>query len=418
VNILRRLPLSRLLLLCGVVVAVGVGATALAMALGTGPTPPPKPLAEAVHDALSAPKLSGVSARIQFTDHLLEGANLESSGGEGGGLASNPLVAGATGRLWIGTEGHARLELQSEQGDTQILYDGQTVELYDAATNTLYRYTPPTESDGASSSDDASSSTSQSSNGGSGAAILPPPGSECPPTCSSAPQHGVPTVAEIEEVITHASKHADISGATPSDVAGQPAYTVRISPRENGGLIGGAELSWDADNGVPLRAAIYSTTSSSPVVELTATEVSYGPVESSTLDFTPPASAKVEEVTLPDKHGSDNPGSGASGSDTPGSEPSGSTTGGAPASGEKPHVSTSGKGLGAIVLVESPVKAGAKETTPSELEGLPKVSINGTSATELPTPLGTLLTFERAGMRYLLAGSVTPASIEAFARGL
>jgi outer membrane lipoprotein-sorting protein len=377
-NILRRLPLYRLLLLCGVVVAVGIGATALAMALGAGPTPPPKPLADAVHDALSAPKVGGVSARIQFTNHLLEGSNLASGGdGEASQLSKSPLVSGASGRLWIGSEGHARLELQSEKGDTQILYDGQTVSLYDAATNTLYRYTPPTQSGS------ASSTTGQDSSG---------VGS------SSAGDHQIPSVAEIEEGIAHASKHADVSGASPSDVAGQAAYTVRVSPRENGGLIGGAELSWDAGNGTPLRAAIYSTASSSPVIELAATEVSYGPVESSTLDFTPPASAKVEVLTLPTKHSSNT---------------SGSSSG-----GEQPHVSTSGKGLGAIVLAESPVKAGSKEAIPSGLEGLPKVSINGTSATELPTPLGTLLTFDRAGIRYLLAGSVTPASIEAFARGL
>ena len=47
--LLRRLPLSRLLLLCGLVVVAGISVTALAFALGTGPTPPPKPLADAVH---------------------------------------------------------------------------------------------------------------------------------------------------------------------------------------------------------------------------------------------------------------------------------------------------------------------------------------------------------------------------------
>ncbi len=376
-NILRRLPLSRLLLLCGTIVAVGIGVTALAMALGAGPTPPAKPLAEAVHDALSAPKIDGVSARIQFTNHLLEGANLASDGGEASQLSSSPLVSGASGRLWIGANGHARLELQSEKGDTQILYDGQNVSMYDASTNTLYRYVPPAGSD---------------------TTIHPPPASECPPTCPSAPDHEIPTVAKIEEALAKASTHADISGATPTDVAGQAAYTVRVSPRENGGLIGGAELSWDANTGVPLRTAIYSTTSSAPVVELATTEISYGPVESSTLDFTPPANAKIEEVTLPTRHGS--------GSSSPSD------------GGEKPKLSTHGKGLGAIALLESPVKPGAKETTSSQLESLPKVNINGTSASELPTPLGTLLTFERAGVRYLLAGSVTPASIEAFARGL
>lgn len=383
-NVLRRLPLSRLLLLCGVVVTVGIGATALAMALGAGPTPPPKPLADAVHAALTAPKVSGVSARIQLTDHLLEGANLASSGGAAGKLASDPLITGASGRLWIGSEGHARLELQSEEGDTQILYDGHSLSLYNAATNTLYRYTPPAGSSG----DSSGSGWAPGGAGSSGQGA----------NTSGAVQGQVPSVAEIEEAITHAGKHLDVSGATPADVAGQAAYTVHVSPRENGGLIGGAELSWDANNGVPLRAAIYSSTSAAPVIELAATSISYGPVESSTLDFTPPASAKIEEVTLPTKHAT-----GASDS---------------PSDHAKPRVSTSGKGLGAIALVESPVKTVSGDTTSSELEDLPKVDIDGTSATELPTQLGTLLTFERAGIRYLLAGSVTPASIEAFARGL
>jgi outer membrane lipoprotein-sorting protein len=385
VNILRRLPLSRLLLLCGLVVVVGIGATALAVAIGTGPTPPPKPLAEAIHDALSAPKVSGVSARIQLTDRLLEGANLASGNGQASQLTSSPLLSGASGRLWIGSDGRARLELQSEKGDTQILYDGHTASLYDASTNTLYRYVEPTES-----SDAASPGASSTTGTGSGGSDSTSPG---------AAHDTIPSVAQIEEGIAHASAHVDVSGATPTDVAGQAAYTVRVSPRENGGLIGGAELSWDAVHGVPLRAAVYSTTSASPVIELAATDISYEPIESSTLDFSPPADAKVEEVKLPAKHGPDGSGSTESGSD-------------------HPHVTTHGQGLGAIALLESPVKAGAKETIPSELEALPKVSINGVSASELPTQLGTLLTFERAGVRYLLAGSVTPSAIEAFARGL
>jgi hypothetical protein len=377
-NILRRLPLSRLLLLCGVVVAVGVGATALALAVSTGPTPPPKPLADAVHDALSAPKVSGVSARIQFTNHLIEGASLASGGGEASQLASSPLLSGASGRLWIGSNGHARLELQSEKGDTQILYDGHNVSLYDASTNTLYRYTPPPE---------PVSGGDPTGSGGSGS------------VGSGADHNKIPTVAEIEEGIAHADKHANVSGATPTDVAGQAAYSVRISPRENGGLIGGGELAWDAVHGVPLRAAIYSTTSASPVIELAATEISYGPIDSSTLDFTPPAGAKIDEVTLPS----------APGSGTPGATPNDTS---------KPHVTTHGKGLAAIAVLENPVKAGEKESADSQLEGLQKVSINGTSASELPTALGTLLSFERAGVRYLLVGSVTPSAIEAFARGL
>lgn len=359
---------------------MGIGLTALAVAVGSGPTPPPKPLAEAVHDALSAPKVEGVSARIQLTNHLLEGANLASSGGgEASQLSSSPLISGASGRLWIGSDGRARLELQSEKGDTQILYDGQNVSMYDASTNTLYRYTPESES--------ADEGTRQ----------------PCPqgPAGGSCATHGEgdapPSVAEIEEHLTKASKQAHISGATPTDVAGQAAYTVRVSPKENGGLIDGAELSWDAAHGSPLRVAVYSTTSTSPVIELAATEISYGSVDSSTLDFKPPADAKVQNVTVP----------------KPPTKPG--SAGGAK---DKPKVTVHGKGLGAIVLAESPVKAESKESGASQLEGLQQVDINGTKASELPTQLGTVLSFERADMLYLLVGSVTPSAIEAFARGL
>jgi outer membrane lipoprotein-sorting protein len=376
-NILRRIPLSRLLLLCGVVAVVGTTATALALAVGAGPTPPTKPLADAVHDALSAQRVNGVSARIQLTNHLIEGASLASGGGEASQLASSPLLSGASGRMWIGSDGHARLELQSEKGDTQIIYDGHTASLYDASTNTLYRYTPPPETE--AGKDRGAGSSSAATTG--------------------ADNHKIPSVAEIEAEVARAGKHANVSEATPTDVAGQAAYTVRVSPREDGGLIGGAELSWDAVHGVPLRAAVYSTTSAAPVIELAATEISYGPVDSSTLDFTPPPNAKVEDVTLPTKPGSG--ASGASASDT-----------------SKPHVSTHGKGLAAIALVESPVKGGQQQSAGPQLEGLQKVSINGTKASELPTALGTLLSFERAGVRYLLVGSVTPSAIEAFARGL
>lgn len=391
-NILRRLSLSRLLLLCAVVVAVGVGATALALAVVAGPTPPPKPLADAVHGAFAATKPDGVTARIQLTNHLLEGANLASGGGEASQLSSSPLLSGASGRLWVGSDGRARLELQSEKGDTQILWDGKTAEMYDAASNTLYRYTPPP----------ASSSSTTPPPGGPTVSV-PATGSSDGPesTGAGADSHEVPTVAEIEEHVTQARKHADISEPTPTDVAGQAAYTVRVAPRENGGLIAGAELSWDAVHGNPLRAAIYSTDSSAPVIELAATEASYGQPESSALEFTPPANAKIENVKLPESSGQQ------------------ATDGG---SGEKPHVTLHGKGLGAIVLAESPVKTGSNsssgESLPSQLQGLQQVDVNGVKASELPTQLGTLLTFERAGVRYLLAGSVTPSAIEAFARSL
>jgi len=365
VNILRRLPLSRLLLLCGLVVAIGVSATALASAVGSGPTPPPKALPQAVHDALAAPPVEGVTASVKLSNHLLEGSNLASGSGEASQLSASPLLSGGSGRLWIAKNGRVRMELQAEKGDTQVLYDGHTLTVYDASSNTLYRYKVP------------------ASEGGK------PSGHET---------HEVPSVAKIEEAISELTKNATVSGAAPTDVAGQPTYTTRISPKEAGSLIGGAELSWDAVHGVPLRAAVYSSTTSSPVIELAATEISYGPVADSVFDFTAPPGAKIEEVALSGDH----PTSGSGGSSSTGDS--------------RPKVTTRGHGITGVTVVEGKTKPGEK---PLNLpEGLPKVHVGSTTATELPTALGTLLSFERSGVRYLLAGAVNPAAIEAVARGL
>ncbi len=376
---LRRLPLSRLLLLCAVLVGVGIGATALATALGVGPTPAPKPLPDAVHDALTAPPVEGVSAQIQLTNHLLEGASLASGGGEASQLTSSPLLSGASGRLWISKDGRVRLELQSEKGDTQVYYDGHTLSMYDASSNTLYRYTPPREGEGEA----GWSASSGSSSAGAEAAA----------------HHEIPGVAKIEEAIAHLEQHADVSGATPTDIAGQAAYTVRVSPKEGGSLLAGAELSWDAVHGVPLRAAVYSTESASPVLELAATEISYGPVAASVFEFTPPANAKVEEVVLP----------------KPGEHQDSSAQG---EEHEHPNVTTHGSGPSTIAVLEAKAKAGSSSQSSPLPEGLQQVKINGTVASELPTELGTLLTFERSGVRYLLAGAVPPAAVEAVAKGL
>jgi outer membrane lipoprotein-sorting protein len=362
VNILRRLPLYRLLLLTGLVVLAGISATAIALALGSGSKPPQRPLAEAIHDALTGPAVEGVSASVKLTNHLIEGASLASGSSQGSEAASSPLLAGASGRLWIAKDGRARLELQAEKGDTQVIYDGSTLTVYDAASNTLYRYKPPA--------------------------------SEAP-SAPATHSHEAPSVARIEEAIAHIDKHAMLSPATPDNVAGAPAYTVRVSPKQSGSLLGGAELSFDAANGAPLRAAIYSTTSSSPVIELAATEVSFGPVSDSVFAFAPPANAKIEEIAPSDREMR------TSHRD----------------SAEKPRLTTHGEGPAAIAVLESKVPAG-KQGSSAGLDALPKVTIDGVSASELRTALGTLLTFERSGVRYVLAGSDTPAAIEALARGL
>ncbi|MGC1801399.1 MAG: hypothetical protein WA701_13525, partial [Solirubrobacterales bacterium] len=221
---LRRISTRRLLALCAATLAFGVGAVALAMAAtGGGPKPPAEPLPVAVHDALTAPTVQGVSARIQFTNHLINGTNVQ---------GADPILSGASGRLWASSDGHLRLELQADSNsegatsDSQVVSDGHRAWVYDSGSNTVFEGTLPTGHDGK----DRGSS-----------------GSEQPPS-----------LTEIKKGIARLADHALLSGAQPTDIAGQPAYTVRVEPKRNGGLLGGAELAWDAVHGTPLRAADYA----------------------------------------------------------------------------------------------------------------------------------------------------------------
>ena len=321
--------------------------------------------------------MEGVSARIQYTNHLLEGASLAGDAGGGGGLASSPLLQGASGRLWVAKDGRVRLELQSDKDDTEVVLANHTLTIYGAAPNTVYRYTLPQHE------------TAPAGN---------------PPGESSVYYGGhIPSVAQIEEALTQLERHVNIAGATPANVAGQPAYTARVSPKEGGSLLGGAELSWDAVHGVPLRAAIYSSHSASPVIELAATEISYGPVESSVFELTPPEGAKIVEP---------HQGAHEAGSPAPGSAPpsgSGDTH-------AHPHVQAIGHGITSVLALEAQASGG--EGGESSVPGTQKVNVNGAVGHELSTALGTLLTFESGGVQHLLVGAVEPAAVEAAARGL
>jgi hypothetical protein len=74
-----------------------------------------------------------------------------------------------------------------------------------------------------------------------------------------------------------------------------------------------------------------------------------------------------------------------------------------------------GHGLGAIVVVER--QAGAVGNN-GAMGSLPQVSLDGVTAHELATQLGTALTWKRGEVSYVLAGSVPPAAAEAAARAL
>jgi outer membrane lipoprotein-sorting protein len=389
-NIFRRLSSRSLAALALASAAVAaLGATIAVAAFGGAGVTPPEPLDQAIHAALSATPPQGLSAQVSFTN------NLFASGGLGSiaALIGSPLLSGGNGRLWSSGDHMLRIELPTDQGATEIVLDGSRLSVYDSSSNTAYELTLPT------------------------------------PAAAPTTAPAVPALSEIDSALTALAHYASVSAATPDSVSGQPAYTVSVAPLESGGLLGSASLSVDAQTGVPLRFALDARGSGAPVLALTLSSVDYASVPSSDVLVSPPAGARIVDVSLP---AAATPAAGAAVSGLDAVARALSFPLVAPAtldglargevrltgSGASAGALLSyGQGLGTLLVSERPL--GAAAASHAALFGLlPAFSIDGASGHELVTALGTVVEFERSGVSYVLAGSVGQADAEAAARAL
>jgi outer membrane lipoprotein-sorting protein len=405
---LRTASTGRLLAtMVGLVVAAAAGTAIAVAATGSGPVAKPQPLANALHQGLTAPAVNGVTANITFTNNLIDSSNFT-------GDNKDPILQGATGRLWLSGDRHLRIELQSNNGDSQVVVNGNSFWISDPMSNTVYQGTLPAATSAKSAKSDKT---------------------------KSAQDQGVPSVAKIQSELTRLMQSVNVSGAQPTDVAGQAAYRVEISPKHDGGLLGSAQVAWDALKGVPLDVGIYARGNSTPVLDLKATNISYGPVAASNLSVSPPSGAKLVKVSTAGKAGK----AGKAAKQAKKAHVSGVAnvashvpfTLAAPATlvglprhdttlldfGGKPAaLVTYGQNLGGVVVIEQKADAGkAAKSSPSAGPSglsLPTVSINGSTGQELSTALGTVVRFTRGGVAYTVLGSVPAAAADQAARAL
>jgi hypothetical protein len=225
---------------------------------------------------------------------------------------------------------------------------------------------------------------------------------------------------------------------------------VTVSPQHSGGLLGQAQLAWDAIRGVPLRFAVYARgDNSNPVVQLSATGVSYGPIDSSIFAISPPSGYKVVTVAMPAatpdqasahaklRHGKREAqitGVRAVASRVPFHLVAPRTLVGLPRQstslldmgGRHGALVTYGQNLGGIVVIEQPASANSTQRlnlssgSGDQTRGvsLPTVSIHGTTGQELDTALGTVVRFTRGGVTFTVLGSVPAYAADAAARAL
>lgn len=407
---LRTASTRRLLgTIAGIVAVIVAGTTIAIAAQGSGPVPRPKRLAQAIHDALTAPKVQGINANISFTNHLINASELQ---------GTDPLLSGGTGQVWISNDGRFRLELYGSGGDPEIVVTKTGWWVSDPTLQTVYEGTLPGKSRGG--------------------------------TKRSGGTDTLPSVAQIQTELGKLMQHINVSGAVPTDVGGQPTYTVTVSPKHSGGLLGQAQLAWDAIKGVPLRFAVYARgDNTNPVVEIAATGVTYGPIDPKIFSLSPTSGYKVVKVATPaatstaahhagklrrGKHQADVTGVKAVARRVPFKLVAPGRLVGLPRQStslldigpQHGALITYGQNLGGIVVIEQPASASsAQRLNLSTGSGdrqrgvvLPPVSIHGITGQELDTALGTVVRFTRGGVTFTVLGSVPAYAADAAARAL
>lgn len=334
--------------------------------------PPPTTLQELTLRELSGPGPAGVTAHFRYVDSLVPTTNLVPDATSGG--SPLPLVSGADGRLWY-ANGRLRMEFQTDQGDTQLLLTGKRALVYDAADGTAY------------------------------SAILPTVG---------VPQLARSGLEGASTLLDSFSGDAAISKPRPIVTGGRPAYTVRIAPTHDGGLVRSASVAVDAETGTPLRLELFGVGSEAPLLEFALSDVSYGEIEPSVFRLKLPFGMRPLAVRFaaPPSVGGTVP------CTAPATlaglelrtcrEASRSTD----VSG---RVLVYGTNLSSVVVLEQP---GGGDPGGGLWSLLPSVSVSGASGRELVTSLGTVIRFVRGGVTYTVLGSMPKPVVEAVARGL
>jgi hypothetical protein len=369
------------------VMVAAVTVTAFALTRGGGPTPPKRSLAGAIRAMAKDKPVAGLAAKFRIDTGLVPGGSSS--------FSVSPLN-GATGSVWAGKGGVRMVVRSAEFGTTELGFSKGHLVLFDRQHHVAY--------------------------------VLPVAAHH---SSHKAKEHKAASGAkptDVGSLLNRLRVGNILSGAIPGNIAGRPEYTVRMSPRHNGGLFGAFELAWDAAHRIPLRFAVYPKGSSTPAFAITVTSIHYGRVPTRALTVRPPRSTKIVHVHLP------------SSQDAHSSKSTPSATGiaavqravnfplAAPAvlaglprtqvrsvdlHGPAALV-TYGRGLGTVFVLEQ--RMAANEHSP--LASLPTASVSGAPAHELETTLGSLLQFSHGGVTYTVVGSQPAGTIMAAAQAI
>ncbi|WP_407560470.1 LolA family protein [Streptomyces sp. 184] len=194
-------------------------------------------------------------------------------GGGGEGADLSRLLAGDT-KLHVAADGpeKQRVTLAGSDGDHTVVHNGKDVWTFGGDTDEVYHSTVPKDG-GKDASKDAKHD-----------------GFALPKDLEDA------TPQELaERLLKAADDTTDVEVAGTAQVAGQDAYELRLTPKQDESTVRDVTVAVDADNGVPLRVAL-TADDGKAVVDVGFTKVDFNKPDADL--FAPPAGAEVTERDL------------------------------------------------------------------------------------------------------------------------
>ncbi len=98
---------------------------------------------------------------------------------------------------------------------------------------------------------------------------------------------------------------SNLSVGTDHSVAGRTAYELILTPNVDGSLVERAKLSIDSETGMPLKVEVFSASQVDAAMSVGFEYISFGAIDQSLFDFTPPAGTEVSSLDSSDYEAGD-----------------------------------------------------------------------------------------------------------------
>jgi outer membrane lipoprotein-sorting protein len=260
---------SRVLIVVSLVALAVVGLVVGVAVAGAGGSDPLSPISapDLLAKMAQAKDVTAVSGDVSWHNGLF--GDLGSLAGSGMAQlpAQSPLTSDGSGRIWVSTAG-VKVESQGSGGDQVVVLNKaeRTAWVYDYAKNSVQKVVVT--------------------------------GQAPAETSSPSPSATMLTPQAISAYLQQVARFATLEVAGQTNVAGQDAYLLRMTPVAKDTALGYVQAAIDGKTMLPLQVEVYARGATTPVIKFGFTSVSYGSIDPSTFAFTVPTGTKVTTKTV------------------------------------------------------------------------------------------------------------------------